>query len=343
MIMTTSKFIAIAAFALISATMPAQTQKRQVINDGGTGRFKAEIVSDASLNAFTIYRPQNIKDVAAREGRLPIVLYANGACANDNVQMRLLLNEVVSHGYVAIAIGPYDEDNVYDNWREVLYGMRGTKKVLKMGNGEVVTPLSEEQMKARREAAQKNRKKNSGNDSGFRTYGRQLLEALDWLTDQNINPESEYYQCLDLSKVAAMGQSCGGAQVLSIAHDPRLGTCVIMSSGIGDIQMSGASKESLKYVHTPMLYINGGPTDIAYQNALKDYDRIGDVPVAFISTDPDGHHGTYYEKDGGAYAVGIVKWLDWQLKGDISQAGIFLDEQYGKRAFPTWEFKHKNF
>lgn len=62
-----------------------------------------------------------------------------------------------------------------------------------------------------------------------------------------------------------------------------------------------------------------------------------------LAVHPGGHHGTYYEKDGGTYAVGIAKWLDWQLKGDISQAGFFLNEQYGKTVFPTWEFKHKNF
>jgi hypothetical protein len=43
-----------------------------------------------------------------------------------------------------------------------------------------------------------------------------------------------------------MGQSCGGAQVLGVAHDPRIKTCVMLNSGIGDMEMMGSTKETLK-------------------------------------------------------------------------------------------------
>ena len=60
--------------------------------------------------------------------------------------------------------------------------------------------------------------------------------------------------------------------------------------------MSGASKKSLANLHTPMLYINGGTADVAFNNANGDWGRIADcIPVVKIST-LDGHHGTYYEK-----------------------------------------------
>ena len=42
----------------------------------------------------------------------------------------------------------------------------------------------------------------------FSTYPKMLLEVLDWLTEQNATQGSEYYHCLALDKVAAMGQSC---------------------------------------------------------------------------------------------------------------------------------------
>ena len=98
----------------------AQTTQRQIVEEGGTGPFKSEVVGDASCPGFTVYRPQNLKEVVAKQGCLPVIVYANGACFNNNVEMRLLLSEVASYGYVAAAIGPYDEADVMAQWRGVL-------------------------------------------------------------------------------------------------------------------------------------------------------------------------------------------------------------------------------
>jgi hypothetical protein len=198
--------------------------------------------------------------------------------------------------------------------------------------------------KAAAAAAKKNKNKKPvvTVEPQFRTYARQLLEALDWLTDQNGNEESEYYHLIDLEKVAAMGQSCGGAQVLGVAHDPRIKTCMIFNSGIGEMSMSGASKKSLANLHTPMLYINGGTADVAYNNANGDWGRIADcIPVVKIST-LDGHHGTYYEKNAGAFAVVARMWLNWQLKGIIGDSALFMNDEYEKTFYPEWTFERQN-
>ena len=334
--------------------MNAQTAQKQVVEEGGTGPFKSEVVGDASCPGFTVYRPQNLKEVVAKHGALPVIVYANGACFNNNVEMRLLLSEVASYGYVAAAIGPYDEADVMAQWRGVLRSAYPeTKGEVVMANGEKILPLTPDEIKARqeeqakqREAAAKKAKKTKKQQPAvpqFRTYPKMLLEVLDWLTDQNAASGSEYYHCLDLDHVAAMGQSCGGAQVLGVAHDPRIKTCVMLNSGIGDMEMMGSTKESLKNLHTPMFYMIGGPGDIAYANAQKDYERIADnIPVVMLNS-KDGHSGTYYEKYGGNYAKVVVKWLDWQLKGKVGQSAIFLDDEYLKMKFPDWQGVRKNF
>ena len=336
----------------------AQTAQRQVVEEGGTGPFKSEVVGDASCPRFTVYRPQNLKEVVAKQGALPVIVYANGACFNNNVEMRLLLSEVASYGYVAAAIGPYDEEDVMAQWRGVLRSAYPeTKGEVIMANGEKILPLTPEEIKARQEAQakqieqakKKNAKKNPKNTKStqelqpFRTYPKMLLEVLDWLTEQNATQGSEYYHCLALDRVAAMGQSCGGAQVLGIAYDPRIKTCVMLNTGIGDMEMMGATKESLKNLHTPMFYMIGGPGDIAYGNAQKDYERIADnIPVVMLNS-KDGHSGTYYESHGGNYAKAVVKWLDWQLKGQVGQSALFLDDEYLKMKFPEWQGVRKNF
>jgi len=220
-----------------------------------------------------------------------------------------------------------------------------------LATGERIKAPTAAEVKARQEAQAKRRqemmerRKNNPAPQPMmpRTYPRQLLEALDWLTDQSINPESEYCGKLDLAHVAAMGQSCGGAQTLAVSHDPRLTTCILLNSGIGEITMAGAGKSALENLHTPMLYIIGGPTDIAYNNAVKDFANIKNVPVVMVNTPPDGHHGTFYEMYGGGYAVAVTKWLDWHLKGQVGASALFMDTEYMHWKYPEWTVDRKNF
>ena len=236
------KLMALAAAVFAAgAVCLAQTKQEQVIEGGGTGPWKSVAVEDASLPTHTIYRPKDLQK------------YVD------------LLSEVASWGYIVLAIGPYQDmpdDAFYAQWKGVVRGWYPeTKEVAVMGNGERLTPYTEAELAARaaeqeaaRKAAEAAAKKNKGKKAApapapFRTYPRQLLEALDWLTDKNIDATSDYFHRIDLDKVAAMGQSCGGAQVLAVAHDPRIKTCLIFNSGIGEMSMSGASKESLANLH----------------------------------------------------------------------------------------------
>jgi hypothetical protein len=310
-------------------------------------------VGDASLPTHMIYRPENLRDYVDANGKIPVLLYANGACANNSLEMSRLLSEVASWGYIVLAIGPYEDmpdDKFYAQWKGVVRGWYPeTKEYAIMGNGERLTPYTEaelaaraaEQAAAEKAAASKKKKKAEPAPAPFRTYPRQLLEALDWLTDRNADAKSEYYHLIDLDKVAAMGQSCGGAQVLAVAHDPRIKTCLIFNSGMGEMAMSGASKESLANLHQPMLYLNGGTADVAFENANGDYGRIKGLPVVKISS-IDGHHGTYYEKHAGAYAVAARLWLNWQLKGRVGDAALFMNDEYGKSVHPDWTFDRKD-
>jgi len=335
----------------------AQTIHKQVVEGGGTGPYKAEVVEDATCPAFTMYRPQNLKEVVTKVGKLPVIVYANGGCQNNNVEMRYLLSEIASYGYVVGAIGPYDEEDIDAKWKSILESSypEGKEDVI-LANGEKIIQKSPEELKKIREEQQKQiqamlkaqaeaRKKAGNNQQATpvqETYPRMLLEVLDWLTDQNATLNSEYYHCLDLTQVAAMGQSCGGAQVLGVAHDPRITTCVMLNTGIGDMEMQGTTKDNLNSLHQPMLYLIGGPADVAFPNANKDYERIADnIPLVLINT-KDGHSGTYYEKSGGPYAVVVHKWLDWQLKGKVGQSALFLDDEYFQKFHPDWTVSRKN-
>ena len=58
-----------------------------------------------------------------------------------------------------------------------------------------------------------------------------LLDAINWAIKQNGESSSTFYNKLDTTKIAVMGQSCGGLQALAVSHDPRITTTVVWNSG----------------------------------------------------------------------------------------------------------------
>jgi hypothetical protein len=89
-----------------------------------------------------------------------------------------------------------------------------------------------------------------------------------------------------------------------------------------------------------VLYILGGPTDIAYPNGMDDFRRIEHVPVA-VSNLPVGHGGTYFEPNGGAAASVAVSWLEWQLRGDRKARARFVGKLCGLCTDSKWTYEQK--
>jgi acetyl esterase/lipase len=186
-----------------------------------------------------------------------------------------------------------------------------------------------------------------GETSRQRTRSSQLLTALDWILAENECTESVYFGKVDAAKVAAMGMSCGGLQAIEISGDTRISTTVVCNSGVLPEPspmpaMPRLTKEDLKRFHAPVLYIMGGPSDIAYQNAMDDFARINHVPVAMTNLDV-GHGGTYAQPHGGEFTRVALAWLDWQLKNRESAAAMFLDEDSELHRDPDWTIETKNF
>jgi hypothetical protein len=100
------------------------------------------------------------------------------------------------------------------------------------------------------------------------------------------------------------------------------------------------SKEALKALHTPVIYILGGPTDIAYKNGMDDFNRIDHVPVAVANLDV-GHGGTYFQPNGGEAASVAVSWLQWQLRGDEKAGARFSGRDCGLCNDAKWKLEKK--
>ena len=104
--------------------------------------------------------------------------------------------------------------------------------------------------------------------------------------------------------------------------------------------MAGASTESLKNLHGPAIYMIGGESDVAFENAVLDYDRIIHVPVVFADHTTAGHGATFSEQYGGSFAQMTCDWLNWQFKGE-NNSYIFLECDLSE--YPDWTIKSKGF
>ena len=106
--------------------------------------------------------------------------------------------------------------------------------------------------------------------------------------------------------------------------------------------MPALSKDDLKKYHGPVLYIMGGPSDIAYKNAMDDFARVSHVPIVMTNHDV-GHAGTYHLPRGGAFTRVARAWLDWHLKGKQGASRMCLGEDSELRRDPKWTIEVKNF
>jgi hypothetical protein len=165
---------------------------------------------------------------------------------------------------------------------------------------------------------------------GPMSRSEQQIESIDWAIAQNADPESPFYQKIDVKSICVSGMSCGGLQTLFNCADPRIKSLMICNSGLFNQQNAAQAvggmpmppKEKLNEIHTPIIYILGGETDIAYGNGMDDFHRIKHVPACAVNY-PVGHGGTYREPHGGEFTVVALAWLDWQLKGDKQAEKLF--------------------
>ena len=90
-------------------TFAVSSVTSRVVEDGGTGPIKAIMVSESSLPTHTVFRPSDL-GAATKKGKLPIIVWGNGACANSPWEHVNFLSEVASYGFIVIAIGPMPKE-----------------------------------------------------------------------------------------------------------------------------------------------------------------------------------------------------------------------------------------
>jgi len=270
------------------------------------------MATDDALPAHVLYYPAELK----KAGKLPLVAFGNGACINAGNRFRGFLTEIASHGYVVAANGVMANP-------ELEVGPQENPKVRAPGDPPPAPPPNAPRGNPRAPGT---------------TTAAQLTESIDWAAKANADPKSRFFGRIDTSKVAVMGQSCGGVQTLNVAGDPRISTLMIWSSGVGMIPNNPPEPAKvLAAIHSPIAFIYGDAShDIAHAASEANVNALDKVPVFGGWQDGMTHIGTYGAPDGGFFGRVAVAWLDWRLKGDAQAAKMFRGRDCTLCRAPSW-------
>jgi len=170
--------------------------KRKTDWSGGSGPFTAQYFTSPSLPRHTIYAPKK----ADASKKLPLIVWANGACGTDGAGYANFLTEIASHGFMIIASGAPSKP-----WG---------------GSG-----------------------KGGGGLGGEKSRAIWLTQGLDWAEK---GADGGKFGQVDMTKVAAAGQSCGGVEAYSASvYEPRVK--LITSKNTSFSLLYGSSWISLEY------------------------------------------------------------------------------------------------
>jgi dienelactone hydrolase len=319
--------VVVASLATVAAqnAAPASDSPRiRVINvaqRGGppTGPDAVVIEHDQTLATHTIYRPANLG--SSKHG---VLVWGEGGCAKNGLTFPEFLTELASHGFVIIADGP----PVENAGRGGPGGGAGGGGAPRAGGP---PPAG---------AAPGAAPGGPGRGNGAMLDGTALVQAIDWIAKEGNDKASRFYQKVETGRVAAMGMSCGGLMSYGASADPRVATVGIWNSGL--IQ---PDEKIFAGLHSPVIIVTGGESDIAYANGKRDFETMpAKIPVFYGVHPSVGHGGTYNQDNGGPFGVAAVAWLKWQLMNDTSASGkgYFVGDKCGICGDATWQTASKS-
>ncbi|RZS91759.1 chlorophyllase-like protein [Motilibacter rhizosphaerae] len=178
-----------------------------------------------------------------------------------------------------------------------------------------------------------------------------LTKAIDWAQAQDRAHGSDLRHHVDTSSIAVAGHSCGGIEALVAGEDPRVDAVLALDTGFFPTSAPfGYGRDELAKLHSPVLFLDGGPDDIAYENSVANYGLVT-VP-AIHATNPDaGHAGFWHNTRKMQWdmtltpeaATVIVQFLDLALYGNQGADAYFRGAHPGLAAVPGWSVESKDF
>jgi hypothetical protein len=154
----------------------------------------------------------------------------------------------------------------------------------------------------------------SGGGSSSTTIADQKA-LIDWVVAEAGMASSPYKDKLDIDKISAGGNSCGGITSLGLASmDPRVKSIFVLSGSSG---FGGADTTVTNGIKVPVAYLVGGEEDIARANAESDYEAFAaGFPAMMVKRSSGDHLMISNNQEVMVDAADIsVNWLDLTMFG----------------------------
>ena len=97
-----------------SGPVAPETIQSKIVEEGGTGPYKALMFEAPDFEAHTVFAPQDLS-AFSKKNPLPVLVWGNGACTNSPWEHFKFLNEIASHGFLVIATGHIPMEEVAYN------------------------------------------------------------------------------------------------------------------------------------------------------------------------------------------------------------------------------------
>ncbi|WP_179954750.1 LPXTG cell wall anchor domain-containing protein [Georgenia wutianyii] len=186
-----------------------------------------------------------------------------------------------------------------------------------------------------------------------------MIEIIDWL-ETSPQAHEQLGSAIADSPVAVSGSSCGGIEALVAGADPRVDTVISANSGLfetpeGGEPPLGYGRDRLEDLHTPTMFLDGGPLDGAMGNTIANYE-LATVPAVYVTNPQNGHgqffYGVRLDESGDVLPLDgmvesleeqvavFVNWLDFVLNGNAQAEAYFL-EPCGLCEVPGWSVESK--
>lgn len=288
--------IGMGAAAALCGTSPAWAQAAPAPAAAAAPAFDKEQAAD--LPGFNIHRPA---DLAKRRRPAPVVVWANGGCAPFDAPWSPLFQKWASAGLVVISIN------------------KGTPPPAMMAPPPAGAPRAMPPLPATmpREMLQ-------GIVAQARSTGDLQAQAIDWAARANAARGGPYAGKLDLGRVMAAGNSCGGISSLNLAaRDSRVKAVLVLTgSSVGPGAPRDMVEPVMSKVAAPTVWIVGGAEDIARKAAELDFELLPKGTPGALVRRTSGDHGYISRTPGALDAAGQIGplWIRANLYGDRAAA-----------------------
>jgi predicted dienelactone hydrolase len=153
-----------------------------------------------------------------------------------------------------------------------------------------------------------------------RTTADDQARAIDWVFEQNGKGGGEFAGRLDVNRVVAAGNSCGGITSLVLAGtDPRVRAVFVLSgSSVGPTATREEAAEVMVKVKVPVGFAVGGEEDLANPQARQDFDLLAAGIPGYVASRATGDHVTVSTDVAilGEVAEIGVNWIAFAVSGD---------------------------